>query len=212
MTRFGCIGCFSIIAVIALVAVVLLGGIALSTNLFEVPDLPRQDFSPEDGRRFQQKLAEIMLREANISSRRDPIVISQRELNAFLQRHLLESEQIRISPMVVQFVRGTIEVQGQTELRYLLAGYPFSFIAQYLPQSATNRLVWISVKGRVKVERGRGEFVAQDFTLGRQSLSPWLLSWLFGGAGSRLMQWRVPTSVDRITIEEGRAIVTLRRS
>jgi hypothetical protein len=210
MTRFGCIGCFSIIAVIALVAVVLLGGIALSTNIFEVPDLPRQDFSQEDGRRFQQKLAEIMLREANISSRRDPIVISQRELNAFLQRHLLESEKIRVSPMVVQFTRGTIEVQGHTELRYLLAGYPFSFIAQYLPQSATNRPVWISVKGRVKVERGRGEFVAQDFTLGRQSLSPWLLSWLFGGAGSRLMQWRVPASVDRITIEEGRAIVTLR--
>ena len=112
MTRFGCIGCFSIIAVIALIAVVFLGGIALSTNIFEVPDLPRQDFSQEDGRRFQQKVAEIMLREAKISSRKDPIVVSQRELNAFLQRHLLESEKIRVSPMVVNFKRGKIEVKG----------------------------------------------------------------------------------------------------
>lgn len=211
MTRFGCIGCFSLIAVLALIVVVLLGGIALSTNIFEVPSLPRQDFSQEDGRRFQQKVADIMLREANISSRKDPIVISQRELNAFLQRHLLESEKIRVSPMVVQFARGKIGIQGQTELRYLLAGFPFSLIAQYLPQSVTNRPVWISVEGRVKVERGRGEFVAEDFTLGRQSLSPWLLSWLFGGAGSRLMQWRVPTSVDQIIIQEGRAVITLRQ-
>jgi len=212
MTRFGCIGCFSVIVIIALGAVVLLGGIALSTNIFEVPDLPRQDFSQDDGRRFQQKVAEMMLREANISSRREPIVISQRELNAFLQRHLLESEKIRVSPMVVQLKRGKIEVQGHTELRDLLAGFPFSLIAPHLPQSATNRLVGISVKGRVRVERGRGEFVVEDFTLGRQSLSPWLLPWLFGGAGSRLMQWRVPTSVDRIIIEEGRAIITLRQS
>ena len=128
MTRFGCIGCFTIIAVLALTAVVLLGGIALSTNLFDLPSLPRQDFSQEDGRRFQQKVAEILLREANVSSRKDPIVITQRELNAFLQRHLLESEKIRVSPMTVQFTRGKVEVQGQTELRYLLAGFPFSLI------------------------------------------------------------------------------------
>jgi hypothetical protein len=114
--------------------------------------------------------------------------------------------------MVVNFKRGKIEVKGHTELRYLLAGFPFSLLAQYLPQSVTSRLIGISISGQVRVERGRGEFVAEDLTLGRQSLSPWLLSWLFGGAGSRLMQWRVPASVDQIIIEEGRAIITLHQS
>ena len=206
MSRFGCFGCFSIISFLALLAVVLLGGLALSTNIFEVPTAPRQDFSQEDGRRFQQKLAEILLRDANISSRKEPIVINQRELNAFLIRHLQESEQIRLYPLVVKFARGSVEIQGQTELRSLLNGFPFSLIGQYLPQSA-NRPVWITVRGRVKVEQKRGELIVEDFSLGRQALSPWLLSWLLGRAGTRLMEWKVPNSVERIVLEEGRAVI-----
>ena len=208
MTRLGCLGCFSILAFTAVVVLVLIGGLALSGNIFDLPSAPRREFSPEDGRRFQEKLAEIMLRGSNVSPRKEPIVISQRELNAFLQRHLMESERIRFSHMLVHFSKGSIEIQGQTELRSLLNGFPFSLFGEYLPTSTTNRPVWMTIKGGVKVDRGHGEFLVEDFSLGRQSLSPWLFSWLFGGAGNRLMEWRVPASVEKITIEEGRAVIT----
>jgi hypothetical protein len=206
MTRFGCVGCFSITAFLALIALVLLGGLALSSNIFEIPSAPRQDFSQEDGRRFQQKLAEILLRDSNVSFRKEPIIISQRELNAFLVRHLQESERIRFSPLIVQFTRGAVEIQGQTELRSLLNGFPFSLVRDYFP-SSVNRPVWVTLKGQVTVERRRGAFIVDDFSLGRQALSPWLFTWLFGRAGSRLMEWRIPSSVERIVIEEGRAVI-----
>ena len=211
MSRFGCVGCFFILGVVALIIVVLLGTLALSTNIFEVPPLPSQDFTQEDGRRFQQKLAEIILRDAKVSARKDPVVITQKELNAFLSRHLLESERIRFFPLVVQFTKGTVEVRGQTELKSLLAGFPFNLFDRYLPDSITHRPIWLAVRGQIKIVRGRGEFVIDDFTLGRQTLSPWLFSWFFGRAASRLTEWRVPASVDQVVIEEGRAIITLRQ-
>ena len=59
------------------IGVVVLGGIFLSTNIFSPPDVPTVAFGRNDGYTAQQKLYEVVSRQAGRSSRRDPIVITQ---------------------------------------------------------------------------------------------------------------------------------------
>lgn len=216
--RFGCLGCFSLLL---LLGVVLVGGAAafyFAGAIFDVPPVRQLDYSPSDGERAQQKLFELILRDSKRSSRKDPVVISERELNGFLAKQLEESEDIPLSPLVVKLSPGTIELQGKTKLKYLLKGFPFYLLAEYLPSSTVSRPVWVRVSGTIQVERRKGRMDREngrlqvsEFNLGSQEMGPWVLSLLLGRAGQALLRWPVPAVVETITIGDGRVIVTTRR-
>lgn len=216
--KFGCLGCFLLLLILA---VVLAGGaVALFFGgaIFDMPPLPRTDHTPSDGYRAQQKLFEIVLRDANRSSLREPVVITQRELNAFLARHLEESEGIPLSPLVVRLSPGTVEVKGKTILRNLFKGFPVYLLPDYLPTSTIDRPVWVTVRGTVEVERPSassereyGRLQVTDFSLGGQDLGPWILTLLLGQAERTPLRWPLPVIVETITIEEGRLVITMRR-
>ena len=213
--KFGCMGC---LALLLILAVVLVGGaLALyyAGSVFDMPAFPRVEYTPSDGHRAQQKLFELATRNSKRSA--EPVVLTERELNAFLARHLEEGEGLHFSPIVVRLSPGTIEVQGRTTLVNLFQGFPFPLLAEYLPASALDRPVWVTVSGTIQVQKRRsrterpyGQLVVSEFSLGNQDLGSWVLAWMLGGKRESLLRWQLPPAVDGITIEQGRVVITAR--
>ena len=213
--RLGCVGCLLLVLVAVVLGIAAAGALFFSANIFEDLDIQAPPFTPSDGYRAQQKFYEIVLREGRKSSRRDPIVLSERELNAFLSRHLMESASLSFSRLSVLLLSdNTVEFRGRTELRNLLKGFPFAQIAPYLPAGKLDEPVWVRVRGRLKMERGAvrrdREYAALDvseFALGAQPLGVWLLQLLVGGRAHDLLRWPVPEVIQSIGVEEGRLVI-----
>ena len=211
--RLGCTGCLLVLAILVGVLIAgIVGGVLLSSAIFTIPEgTASPDYTAEDGRAGQQKLAEILLRDRGFGRGKGPVIITQRELNGFLALHLQESGRIPMQPLIVRLTPGILEIQGQTTFGRLFTGFPFSLLTDSLPRSYIERLVWVTVRGRIKQDRSRGSLEVLDLSLGTQSISPRLLSWMLGRKGERLLHWQMPSSVERIAIEEGRVLVTTRR-
>jgi hypothetical protein len=210
--RLGCIGCLFLLAVLVGVLLVGVGGVLFSASIFATPEgAGSSEYTVQDGRAAQQKLAEILLRERGLSRTKGPVIITQRELNGFLAHHLEESDRIPMSPLSVRLTPGLAEVQGRTTLGRLFGGLPFSLLADYLPRSYVEQPIWVTLRGRVKHDRSKGALEVLEFSLGNQPIAPWLLSWMLGRKGQRLFHWQVPNAVERIVIEEGRIVVTTRK-
>lgn len=214
--KFGCMGCFVLLLILT---VVLVGGaVALyyAGSVFDMPAFPRVEYTPSDGHRAQQKLFELAARDSKRSA--EPVVLTERELNAFLARHLEESAGLPVSPIVVRLFPGTIEVQGRTTLVNLFKGFPFSLLVEYLPASTLERPVWVTVSGTILVqgrksrtEREYGQLQVSEFSLGNQELGPWVLWMMLGGKERSLLRWQLPPGVDTITVEQGRMVITTRK-
>ena len=86
--KLGCFGCLLLIVAILVIVVVGLGMIFLSTNIFSAPEIRPVSFTRQDGYAAQQKLFEVASRQIGRSTRRDPIILSEPEVNAFLSKHL----------------------------------------------------------------------------------------------------------------------------
>jgi hypothetical protein len=213
--RLGCVGCLLFILVAVILGIAAAGALFFSANIFEDLDIQAPAFSQSDGYRAQQKLYEVILREGGKSSRRDAIVLSERELNAFLSRHLLEAASLSFSRLSVLLLSdNSVEFRGRTELRNLLKGFPFAQIAPYLPPGKLDEPVWVKVRGRLRMERGAvrrdREYASLDvseFSLGAQPMGVWLLQILLGGRGQNLFRWQVPEVVQAIAVEEGRLVI-----
>ena len=209
----GCFGCVAVIVAILVIAVVGLGVIFLSTNIFGPPEVKPVSFTKNDGYAAQQKLFEVASRQFGRSSRRDPLVITEPEANAFLSRHLDQSG-LPLSPIVVRFAKGEIVVQGQTAFRNLLKGPPFAQIAPYLSTRRLDEPVWVTVQGRIKIEgtgnNRHGSVEVTQFALGKQPLGSILLLLLMGPSGGGLLQWPVPAVVDDVRVGEGQLSIITR--
>ena len=209
----GCFGCVAVIVVILVIAVVGLGVIFLSTNIFGPVEVKPVSFTKSDGYAAQQKLFEVASRQSGRSSRRDPITITEPEANAFLSRHLDQSG-LPISPIVVRFANGEILAQGQTAFRNLLKGPPFAQIAPYLSTKRLDEPVWVTVRGRIKIEgtgnSRHGSVEVTQFALGKQSLGSILLLLLMGPSGGGLLEWPVPAVVDDVRVGEGQLSIITR--
>src|SRR6185295_2246494 len=119
-----------------------------------------------------------------------------------------------LSPIVVRFVKGEVLAQGQTAFRNLLKGPPFAQIAPYLSTKRLDEPVWVTVRGRIKVEgtgnNRLGSVEVTQFALGKQSLGSILLSLLMGPSGGGLLQWPVPAVVDQIRVGDGHLSIITR--
>lgn len=214
--RLGCVGCLLLIIVILVIVISAAAVIFLSVNIFGTPDGPPGSHSKGDGYAAQQKLYELLLRQSGQSTRRDPIVLTEREANAFLTRHLEEAAGVPLSPLSVRFFKGEASLQGQTPFKKLLQGPPFAQLLPYIPDKRLDQPVWVTVRGRISVKPGPGgrtrygEVTLTDFTLGKQPLSASLLYVMLGPSGAGLLRWQVPTVVEGMEVDDGRLIIRTR--
>lgn len=212
--RFGCFGCLVLLVAFLVVIVAAAGFIFLSGNMGTPPDVQPTRFTRADGFSAQRKLYELVLRESGRSTRTDPVILSEAEVNAFLANHLTETANLPFSPLIVRFEGGQLELRGQTVLRNLLQGPPFPQLMPYLPAAHLDQTVWVTVRGRFIIDHPRtkgGRTYARvevsEFALGKQPVGRWLLWLMLGPAGSKLLRFQVPTIVDSVQIEERRVMI-----
>ncbi|MBI4561210.1 MAG: hypothetical protein HY724_04120 [Candidatus Rokubacteria bacterium] len=215
--RIGCFGCLTLTVAILVVVVAAAGFLFLSGNMLEAPEFTQTRFTRGDGFSAQQKLYEIVLRQSGRSNRQDDVVLTEQEVNAFLANHLAEAAGLPFNPLSVTFVPGVMEVRGRTPLRNLLRGPPFVQLLPYLPAERLDRPIWVTVRGRIIIEpgpsgssRAYGRVDVAEFSIGKQPVGSWLLSFMLGSTGSRLLRWQVPAVVQEVRLEQGRAIVSAR--
>lgn len=216
--RLGCGGCLSLVIFLVSILASAGAGFYFAGAILHVPSIPKPDYTATDGHRAQQKLFGLLLRDSPRAPRREAVVITERELNAFLARHLEENERLPFSPLIVKLSPGKVEIQGQTRLKHLMRAFPLRLLQASLPASVFERQVWVTVRGTIRLHaseaggrRQYGRLEASAFSLGSQPLGRWLLRALLGRREERLLQWPVPAGVDTITVEQERIVVTTRR-
>ena len=216
LMKLGCFGCFALVVLVLAVLVVTGGVLFLSANILRSPDVRPVSFSRADGYAAQQKLYELVLRQAGRSGRRDPITLTEREVNAFLSRHLAEVAGVPLSPLTVRLDEDHLFAQGQTALRNLFQGPPFAYLLPYIPDRRLDQPVWVSVRARISIDAaagaatGYGTVTVTEFVLGRQPLNSFLLYVMLGPSGAGLFRWPVPGVVESIRIQSGQAIIRTR--
>jgi hypothetical protein len=215
--KIGCFGCLTLIVLVLIVVVGGLGFIFLSGNILDTPEVRPVKFTRGDGYSAQQKLYELVLRQSGRSSRRDAVALTEQEANAFLANHLVEAGDLPMDPLMVRFRRGRLELTGRTPMRHLLQGPPFAQLLPYVKDARVDTPIWVTVKGRIVIEptaagasRSYGRLDVTEFALGKQDLGAWLLNVMLGSTASRLTRWQVPSVVEEVKIEDGKALILTR--
>ena len=196
-------------------AVVVVGGASLwvGWRLFQEPEVPAAVGSPEDGIRGQQKIFDLARGGAG-RARIGPqaVVLSEAELNSFLSRNLVEVAKMPIAVRAVRLAgNGVVQLKGLVVLRDVLSASP---LASLVPSTWLERQVWLHLTARASLEVGATRsqrrylrFDLQRVAIGRQAL-PGFFRWLLPSPGIQgLLRWRMPDSVESITIESGTVVI-----
>jgi len=207
--RLGCFGCLTLLLSLALVGGVLWGAFQVTRT----PDFVGPSSAPADGIRAQQKIFEIIRRSG--SGRPHTVALSEREVNAFLERHLGETGDMPLRNLAVRLPSdGHAEIAGQLPLRQLLGVPPFSALAGVLPTAWLDRPVWLALRARVSLEGGSGRrdrrlvrLDVERFWLGRLRLPEVMLRVLLDPSALRLLRSPVPEAIEGLRIEPGRLVI-----
>jgi hypothetical protein len=182
-------------------------------RLLQEPDITAAVGTSEDGIRGQQKIFDIARGESGRrGGRPHQIVMSEAELNRFLSKHLIEVARIPVTFRALRLAGdGVVEFKGLIPLRDLLSD---SLVANFMPASWLNRQVWLYLNARASLEvataRSQRRYLRLDvqrLAIGRQPLPGILLRLLSSPGLQGLLRWRVPETVESITIEPGSVAV-----
>jgi hypothetical protein len=209
-------GCVLVVGAVG--AMLGLAGAALwvGSSLLQEPNVAVALGSPDDGLRGQQKIFDIVRGESpRPRGRPHQVVMTEAELNQFLSRHLVEVAKMPVGGGAVRLVGdGVVEFKGLLPLRDLLSASPVLPLANLLPASWLERHVWLHLSARASMEVGASRsqrrylrFDVQRFAIGRQPLPRLLLRLLPSPGLQGLLRWRMPESMEGITIEPGTVVV-----
>jgi len=206
--RLGCCSCLTILILATFAA-------GAAWGVFQIvrgPEIASTPIAPADGLRAQQKIFDIVRRAGD--GRPRAISLSERELNAFLGRHLGESADLPLRNVAVRLPSdGVAEVAGQIPLRQLLSQAPFSALTAIVPTSWLERAVWLAVRVRVTVDSGgareprRLKLDVERFWLGRLPLPEVILRVLLDPAALRVLRSPIAETIESIRIEPGRLVI-----
>ena len=135
------------------------------------------------------------------------MILSERELNAFVSRHASGNE-LPLSEMGVRLIgNGVVELTGRLPLRAL----------RFLPQQLVPDPLWVRLRGHVRLESStaRGDrqklrLDVEQFFIGGRRFPVAVLGMMPGGSGLQAIRWPVPAAVESLTVEAGRLTVTTR--
>ena len=209
MLRLGCVGCLTLLVLAALIG----GGAWATVQALRTPDLVSAPIAAADGLRAQQKIFDVIRRAG--SGRPHAVTLSERELNAFLGRHLAETADMPLRRLAVRLPNdGHAEIVGQLPLRHLLGVAPLSALAGILPAGWLDRGVWLTLRTRVTLEGGGGardrrylRLDVERFWLGRLPLPEVMLRVLLDPGALRLLRSPMPEAIDGLRIEPGRLVI-----
>jgi len=142
------------------------------------------------------------------------VTLSEREVNAFLARHVAGDE-LPLDEMGVRLIgEGVVELTGRLPRR-ALGGEFLGSLLHLLPHRWAPSALWVRLRGHVRLESGtaRGDrrhlrLDIEQFSIGRRRLPAAMFAMLPGGSGLRAIRWSVPVAVESLTVEPSRLIFT----
>lgn len=180
------------------------GGRLLAGPLIAAPTLDEA----AAGLRVQHIVAQLLLREAGLTSRADPLAVSPAEANVFLARHLRLADP-PAWPLRVRLGAGWVELEGSATLGRLLERAGLPGLARVLPSVAREHPVWLALRGRLVTWPGRGELVPEGARVGRQGVPvAWL--WRIVGAPPGGLTWAMPRVIDRVDVTPEAVVIHTR--
>src|SRR5262249_37932860 len=116
-----------------LVLLAAVGGGILAARLLAQPDAALlQRPEPGAGTRVQHALGELVLRATGVSTRSEPLVLSDAELNGFLARHV-EARRLHLRPLLVRAEEGSLHLVARTSPGQLTRRSLLGIVVAWLP-------------------------------------------------------------------------------
>jgi hypothetical protein len=159
----------------------------------------------EDAARAQQKLFRLVR-----GSARDPVVLSEAEVNAFVSRNVDLRDLPFDEPLVFLREGDVVEIVGQIPLGRLLAESPVWPVSGLLPERWSGWPVWLQVTSRVTFEREPRPRLRLDprrVTVGQQRVPAVALRILVEPARLRFVRITLPDSVADVRTQSGRVVI-----
>ena len=201
--RVGCSGCLASLVVLGLFLAL---GISLwgMSRALQEPLIPAASTTEAEAARAQQKLFRVA------RGSKDPIILTEAELNAFLTRNADIRDWPFQRSMLVLRDGGVVEILGAVPLRRLIGESPLPFLADVVPSAWLARMVWFKIGSHATVEREprrQLRLEIRQLTIGRQPVPTTALRLLFDPASLRFVRVSLPDTVADVRIETGRAVV-----
>lgn len=167
--------------------------------------IPAVRVTAEDATRAQQKLFRLLR-----GSAKEPVVLTEAELTAFVSRSVDQQDLPFGDPLILLHDGDVVKIVGRIPLGRLLAESPLALVAALLPDRWSWRAVWLQIATRAEFEREPRRQLRLDIrrvTLGRQRVPVSALRLLFEPARLRFVRLTLPESVVDVRIEAGRAVI-----
>jgi hypothetical protein len=202
--RVGCGGCLTSLVLFALLATI---GTSVwgTSRALQAPSIAPLRSTAEDAARAQQKLFRLVRGAA-----RDPIAVSEAEVNAFVSRNVDRRDLPFDEPLIFLRESDVVEIVGQVPLGRLLTESPFGFVGALLPERWSARPVWLRVTSHAKFQREPRPHLRLDprrVTVGEQRVPAVALRVLFEPSRLSFVRMAMPDTVADVRIERGRAVI-----
>jgi hypothetical protein len=199
--RVGCGGCLTSLVMIGLLGTSIWG----TSRALRTPAIHAVPTTAEDAARAQQKLFRVVSGGA-----RDPVVVSEAEINAFVSRNVDRGDLPFDEPVIFLHDGDGVEIAGQIPLGRLLAESPLGILSGFLPERWSSRPVWVHADTRARFERAPRRQLRLDVrrvAVGQQQLPAIALRLLFEPGRLRFIRVPLPDSVGDVRIQGGRAVI-----
>jgi hypothetical protein len=206
--RLGCAGCLSALIGLAVTALILGATIGVGARMLGQPATSAIVMTAVDGSRAQQKLFDLTRRRRATA---ETIIITEPEVNALLTRHLVEARGVQLQGSSARLLGGDrLEVTAYRPLGRILEEMSLAAIASVLPASWRERPIWFRVGAHVRVDERPPRHLLLDvdaLAIGRQRVPALALRLLLDPGGVGLLRWSLPSHIESVTIEPGRAVI-----
>lgn len=210
--RLGCSGCLVALGVLSIAVGAAAVAAWMAAGMLQPTALIAPPTTEADGLTAQQKIYDLTRRGGRLA-RRQPVVLTEAELNAFLSRHLAEAADLPVTGVALRLpADGFVDLAGRLPLGTLLSELPGPGVSRLLSAHWTERPVWVRIRGQARLDPGTGgrRYLRVDvdqFWLGRRRLPAVLVRLLFSPVALRLLRLPIPDTVESLSVHQEHLVI-----
>ena len=206
--RLGCASCLSAAVGLALLVLIVGAAFGIGARILGQPTITPVVTTPADGSRAQQKLFDLTRRRRGHA---ETVIITEPEVNAVLRDTSSRPAACSLGHRAHGYLGGDrVERAGYRPLGRILEEISLGAVGSVLPARWRDRPIWLRVGAHIRVEERPPrhlQLAVDALVVGRQRVPALALRLLMDPGGVGLLRWSLPSHIESVTIEPGRAII-----